>query len=168
MHVEFEDQRRCARPIARPPSTTARAPARAVRDHAGVERRGIEPVEHQVDRLHLVVADVGDDAAERRGDAGIARHQRRLAARPRGSARRHAARRRRRRASPRSLPDHGRARSRPAGSRRPCLALAIAHDGLGRRHDVEAERLARHGSRSRAAPPRHRAAAACRRSAARR
>ena len=37
--------------------------------------------------------------------------------------------------------DHGRARSTPAGSRRPC-ALGDAHDGLGGVHALEPKRLA--------------------------
>ena len=54
----------------------------ARRDHARVQRRGIETIEREVDGLHLVVPQIGDDATERGGDAGKARHDRRISARP--------------------------------------------------------------------------------------
>ena len=95
----------------------ASRPAAAMRMSSTV---AVEAVEHQVDGLHQVVAQVGDHAAERRGDAGKARDQRASSGRSRGSARRHAARRRRRTASRRTSPDRARARSRRAGSHRPC------------------------------------------------
>ena len=44
--------------------------------HAGGEPGYVEAVEHQVQSLHLIMADVGNDAAERRRHAGIARHDR--------------------------------------------------------------------------------------------
>ena len=66
------------RSTATPAALDHRAHLLARRDHAAVERRDVEAVEQQVEGLHLIVAQVGDDAAERRGDAGKARHQRDL------------------------------------------------------------------------------------------
>ena len=85
-----------------------------------LQRRCVEPVEHQVDGLHLIVAQVGDHAAERRGEAGIARRDRRLQADfldQRARMQRAAAAERHQREV---LRDRGRARSRPAAARRPC------------------------------------------------
>ena len=50
----------------------------ARRLHPLLQRRRVEPFEHHVERLHRVVAQVRQHAAERRGDAGEARHQRGL------------------------------------------------------------------------------------------
>ena len=51
------------------------APAAAMRRSSAAQ---IEAVEHEIDGLHLIVAEIGDDAAERRGDAGEARDHRAL------------------------------------------------------------------------------------------
>ena len=64
------------RSIGSPAASTTASAAMASARHAAVERRYVEAVEHQVQGLHLIMADVGDDAAERRRDAGKARHQR--------------------------------------------------------------------------------------------
>ena len=111
-HVDPLDQRRprrhAPRALPRRPRPSA-APAPA--------RRGRRA---QVERLHLIVPHVGDDAAERRGHAGKARHQRALEPdlpdhrahmQRAAAAERHA---------DESSRDRGRARSTPAGSRPPC------------------------------------------------
>jgi hypothetical protein len=49
-------------------------------DHPLVKRGGVDALEAQVHGLHLVMPDIGDDAAERRGHAGIARDERGLEA----------------------------------------------------------------------------------------
>ena len=59
----------------------------AGRAHPPFERRGVEAIEHEIERLHHVVPQVGQHAAERRGDARKARHQRALQPDLRGSAR---------------------------------------------------------------------------------
>ncbi len=41
-----------------------------------LQRGDVEPVEHEIERLHHVMAQIGQHAAERRRDAGEARHQR--------------------------------------------------------------------------------------------
>ena len=61
------------RSTAMPALADHRACRLAGRHHARVERRRVEAVERQIDGLHLIVAEIGDHAAERRGDAGEAR-----------------------------------------------------------------------------------------------
>ena len=51
--------------------------SRARLDHPPVERRDIDIIEQVVQRLHLIVPQVRDHAAEGGGDAGEARHQHR-------------------------------------------------------------------------------------------
>ena len=98
----------------------------------------------QIDRLHLIVAQVGDDAAERRGDAGKARHHRAFQA---------------------DLLDHGGDMQRAAAAERHGgelgrvvaaldrdqadgaghAGIGDAHDGFRRLHDVELAAARRHG-----------------------
>jgi hypothetical protein len=128
--------RSTASPPPPPPSRLG-----GLRHQAGVERRGVEAVEAKVHRPHPVVADVGEDAAERRGDAGIARHQRRLEAdllEKRADVQR-----------PAAAEGHGgeaagivTALDRHQADRARHAAVGDAHDGLGGLEDAEAERAA--------------------------
>ena len=118
----------------------------ARRHHARIERAGVEAVGQQIDRLHLVVAQVGDDAAERRGDAGKARHHRAFQADlldHGGDVQRAAAAERHGRELGRVMAALDRDQADGAGHAR----IGDAHDRLGRLHQVELQRLARHGSR---------------------
>ena len=68
--------RRCARP--RMPAARDHR-ARLLRRPPRIRRSSaarVKAVEHEIERLHHVVPQVGEHAAERRGDAGKARHQR--------------------------------------------------------------------------------------------
>ena len=134
------------RSTAEPAASTT---ARALRASSTMRRSSAaasSPSSVQVDGLHLVVADIGDDAAERRGHARIARHERslqpdlldqRAGMQRAAAAERHGGE---------AARDHARARSRRAGSRRPSCALATRTIASAACHGVEPERLCRHGS----------------------
>ena len=74
VHVELEAQvdlldharRRSSRP-SEPPRG---------RDHTAIERGNVEAIEHKIERLHLIMAQIGNDAAERRRHSGKPWHQR--------------------------------------------------------------------------------------------
>ena len=119
-HVAGRRARRAPSKATPDRSSSRASPASTLRGNLGIESGQIDLVERAVHRLHEIVPHVGDDAAERRGDAGIRRDQRRLQSDLLHERACMQGRRRRRTASARSRADCGRARSRPDGSRRPC------------------------------------------------
>ena len=110
-------------------------------DHAPVERGDVEIVEQIVQCLHLIVPDVGDDATERRGHARERRHDRAAQtdiADQRAGMQRAAAAERHRGEFRRIVAALDRDQPDRAGHAR----ISDADDGLGGRHDIQAQRLA--------------------------